>query len=65
MRTLKLTHEEIDMIDKLLNKEYNDQLKFIKDRHHMITPVLREHLLDNANRYADLQSQIANSDKDV
>jgi len=65
MRTLKLTHEEIRLIETALLYVYDRKLDNIKLFSQIMSKDEYKHVLENANDYSDLQDQISNSEKDV
>jgi len=65
MRDLRLTHEEIELIENAFRNQHNDTLKFIQDNRYRLTDGAIEQLLDRTNKGDTLRSQIANSEKDI
>jgi len=64
MRTLKLTHEEIELIEKALSDKYLNTLKFIETSP-MLTKDMASELYTTASKGDQLREEIANSEKDV
>lgn len=65
MRTLKLTHEQIEILQSALNRAYNQQLKIITDNARVISEQTKAEILKTANEFDDLYSLISEGDLDV
>lgn len=65
MRRLKLTHEEIQIIQESLQYYYNSKLNLIKNNSGLITLEERKLLVNDANKYVGLHSMIEGGEKDV
>jgi hypothetical protein len=55
MRTLKLTHQEIEILEKALAFAYNQQLETVRNMS----------VINSANKYDTLRSKINSSEADV
>ena len=64
-RTFEFTHEEVELIEKALDYVWNQKLQLISDKSLLITPEIREKLLESANKFGDLSSEISEGNKDV
>lgn len=64
-RHLKLSHDEIDLIQNALSYLYNSKLDLMAKNTKILSDSERKSILNNANKYDDLRAQIENSDKDV
>lgn len=66
MRTLRLTHKEIELINNALDHMYRDRLTHLGRCYElMIDMDTKDILIDQANEYSVLSAQIKNSEKDV
>lgn len=65
MRTLKLTHEQIEVLQSALNRAYNQQLKIITDNARIISEQTKAEILKTANEFDDLHSLISEGGLDV
>lgn len=68
-RTLKLTLEEVNIIESALNYVGNRKLDKVEELRSMIPEHERlttyTDIVESANKYFDLQVSISNSDRDV
>lgn len=65
MRTLKLTHEQIEILQSALNRAYNQQLKIITDNARVISEQTKAEILKTANEFDDLYSLISEGGLDA
>ena len=65
MRTLKFTHEEIDLIARSLEFLYGSRLDIITQNKYLLSDTEKESIIANANVYAELQEKINSGEKDV
>ena len=65
MRTLKLTHEEIDLIEKALAFVYNTRLKGLEKNFVLLDKDAVDIILKTANKYDNVLSDIREGKKDV
>ena len=65
-RTLKLTHAEIDMIERALLLAYNTGMKYLEERDNcIIVGDLYKSLLSRSDDFHALKISISNTEKDV
>ena len=65
MRTIILTHEQIELLQSALNRAYNQQLKIITDNARILPDEARNEILKAANSFAELNSLISEGGLDV
>jgi hypothetical protein len=65
MRTLKLTHQEIEILEKALVFAYNQQLETVRNMSVIFDDDARQQVINSANMFDDLRSKINNSEADV
>jgi len=65
MRTLKLSHQEIELIENALLYVYDKKLDLVTNSGRILGKEQSESIMSIANKYFDLQEQISNSEKDV
>lgn len=65
MRTLQLTHQEIDLITRSLEFLYGSRLDIITQNKYLLSDTEKESIIANANVYAELQEKINSGEKDV
>ena len=65
MRTLQLSHRDIELIEKSLNHVYNSQIKLISDNRKLMEEEQVKLFLDLSNEYDDLRIAISDGMKDV
>jgi hypothetical protein len=65
MRTLKLSHQEIELIENALLYVYDKKLDMVSNSKRILDKEQRDSIMSVANKYFDLQEQISNSEKDV
>lgn len=64
-RHLQLSHIEIELIQNSLSYLYNRKLDLVAKNTKILSDQERKSILESANKYDDLRSQIENGDKDV
>ena len=64
MRTIKLTHEEIETIKTALQYVYDRQLDFIQQNKKILGKELHSEVLEKANKYFDTQ-EVFDGERDV
>jgi hypothetical protein len=65
MRTLKLTHEEIETIETALSESYLSRLNIIKDNRPILTQEAISSTLMDGNKFVNLGIEISESQKDI
>jgi len=65
MRTLKLKHEEIELIKNALQYVYDKKLDVVKNNRKILTDSNVKNIIDSANGYYDIVEKIDNGDFDV
>jgi hypothetical protein len=65
MRTLKLTHQEIEILEKALAFAYNQHFKTVRNMNVIFDDDTWQQVINNANMFGDLRSKINNSEADV
>jgi len=65
MRTLKLSHSDIEMIEKALNAMYFNHLSIIERERSLLPQGATDIILSQANKYDDLRIEISGGTKDV
>lgn len=65
MRNLKLSHEEIEIIQNALQYAYDCKLGNLRNNAKLISTEERENILSFANKYFDLFDEIKGGKKDV
>lgn len=66
MRVLKLTHEEIEMIEEALDSFHKEGINVIdKSNPTYFTIKMKEEVLKNINKKAMLKEQISQGEKDI
>lgn len=65
MRTLKISHEDIALIEAALQYVYNRKLDHIKQSINIINAQEKVEILNSANRYLDVFDQLQNGEFDV
>jgi len=65
MRTIKLTHEEIEMVQNSLQYAYDCKIGNLKQNAKLITNEERENIVSWANKYFDLFDEIKQGQKDI
>ncbi len=65
MRTLKLTHQEIEILEKALAFAYNQQLETVRNMSVIFDDDARQQVINSANKYDTLRSKINSSEADV
>lgn len=64
-RTLELTHEEIQTIERALQHLYETRLDIVSANRNVLDKDAIDSILKTANEYGDLRNDIENSTKDV
>jgi len=64
-RILKLTHEEIDLIDQALKAMYLNRLALVEAHRDLLGKDVVQQILKDANKFDYLKFNISNSTKDV
>lgn len=64
MRTIKLTHEEIEMIKQSLQYVYDNSLKIIKENNKLLSEQARKEIITQANKVFDIQD-VFDGERDV
>jgi len=65
MRTLKLSHEEIEIITTALQFVYDKKINTIKNNLKILSSEAVREIVKKADEYSDLQCEIAEGKKDV
>ena len=60
MRTLKLSHQEIELIENALLYVYDKKLDMVSNSKRILDKEQRDSIMSVANKYFDLQEQISN-----
>jgi len=64
MRTLQITHEEIELIKKALQYVYDNNLEIIKNNKKILGEATCAKIIETANMYWDVQN-IFDGERDV
>ena len=65
MRTLKLSHKQIELIQDSLKQAYRSQIKLIAENKNILSEPAKNEILKSANLFDTLLSDINNGDLDV
>lgn len=64
MRTLKLTHDEVFLIETALEYVYNKKLDIVSNNRKLLSKDAVAEILKKANEYVELSDGIRNGEKD-
>lgn len=65
MRTIKLSHDEIELIKNSLQYVYDKKLDIVKNNRKILGDSESKSIIDTANKYFDVAEKISNGDYDV
>lgn len=65
MRTIKLTHEEFEIVKIALNYVYDEKIKFLKQHRATLGKEAFEAVLNHAHKYWELQYDLDKGKHDV
>lgn len=65
MRTLKLTHEQIELITNSLTQSYNSQIRIVSENSKILSESVRQEIINSANQFDVLLSEINNGNLDI
>jgi len=65
MRTIQLSHEEIELIQTAIQNTYFEFLKIIEKDRKILTPEIISAILERAHEFDNLRLDIAAGQKDV
>lgn len=64
MRTIRLTHDEIEIIKKSLSYVYNEQIAFLEKNRNILTETAFSEILENAKTFNEAES-VFDGERDV
>jgi len=64
MTTLKLSTEEVKLLNSALNYVYSEKLKILQHNRNIMSEEEMNFLLTNANKYVDLKDKISKNNMD-
>jgi len=65
MRTLQLTHEQIELIQRALNHACSSQIAMMSGFKHVLSDTSRSEIKNSADKYDELVTGINSGDFDV